>query len=414
MALQTMPRPRYIARLNAWRGKNEIKVVMGPRRCGKSFLLKLFRKELLEVHGVPEDAVATFSLDRLELERLHDPSALHEAVLERCAPGRTTYVFIDEVQECKGFEKVLSSLQGREGIDLYVTGSNAYMLSGELATKLTGRYLPIKMLPLSFAEYRTAVADEGLSIEEDFDLYLKRGGFPAVVQDRRNALYTYAYFGMLENDLILKDVVPRYEVRDTQMLLKLARTLASGIGSATSAAKIANTLTSAGRAAAAKTINAYLKGLTDCYLFLEASRFDVRGREILRTQSKYYLSDPGFRGYYNDSAFPDLGRLLENVVFLELKRRFERVNVGKNAEHEVDFVVNVDDRYAYIQVAWTVADPETLARELRAFDNIRDSYPRYLLTMDVIGKNRSIKGVMQLNVIDWLLGKTELLDAASP
>ena len=246
-----------------------------------------------------------------------------------------------------------------------------------------------------------------LSVEEDFDLYLRCGGFPAIVQSRRDSRFVNLYFQVLESDMIYKDVVPRYGIRDTSTLLRLVRTLASSIGSAASPTKIVNTLASAGREVSRKTIISYLLALTDCYLFFEAQRFDVRGRELLRTQAKYYLSDPGFRGWFVDAKTPDLGHLLENVVFLELTRRFESVTVGKNADAEVDFVARRGDRLVYVQVAWSVADPQTLERELKAFSGIKDAHLRYLLTMDVIGRNRSLAGVLQLNVLDWLLGRTQ-------
>ena len=276
------------------------------------------------------------------------------------------------------------------------------MLSGELATYLTGRYLPVEMLPLSFAEYRSAVEGEGRSLAADFNLYVSQGSFPAQAARQGDSEFRKVYYEALIADMIYKDVVPRYRIRDTSLLMRVVTTMAGSLGSPLSARKIANTLTSAGVQANSTTVSSYFRALEDCYLFMKTPRFDIRGRESLRSQEKYYLCDPGFRQYLVHSTATDYGHLLENVVYLELKRRFRFVQIGKAGENEIDFVAQDGDKYFYVQVAQSVMDPATLARELKPFEALRDSYHRYLLTLDEWGGNRSINGVQQLNVLDWL------------
>ena len=399
-------RPHYLKLLHEWRENGLIKVIMGPRRCGKSFLLKLFREELLH-SGITDAQILSFELDRLEEEVYHDPHRLHEAVLSRLQPGKNCFLFIDEVQECRGFEKVLASLGARDGIDIYVTGSNAYMLSGELATYLTGRYMPLEMLPLSFSEFRDAVSEDHRSAREDFLRYMKIGGFPALIPYRENEAYVNLYLKNLLSDMLLKDVLPRYRLRSVGLMNRLIRTMTSSVGSSLSLKNIVNTLSAAQQKLSPLTIASYVESLEDCYLFLKAERFDVRGREALRSLEKYYLSDPGFRQAEIHSPEPDLGHQLENIVYLELRRRYPKVSIGKAGDTEVDFVTEKDGEFAYFQVALTVLEPATLQRELRPFTLIPDNYPRYLITADDLGSGRNLNGVRQLNVCDWLLDLPE-------
>lgn len=402
MAQTIVARPYYLQLLKHWRGNGLIKVVMGPRRCGKSFLLRLLREEL-ESEGIESSCILSFELDYEEEAQFRDPSKLHAAVLERLQPGKTCYVFIDEVQECKGFEKVLASLGARDGIDLYVTGSNAYMLSGELATYLTGRYLPLEMLPLSFSEYRSAVEQDGLSVRDDFRRYMKMGGFPALIPYRNDENYISLYIRSLISDMILKDVLPRYRLRGVDLMNRLIRTLTSSVGSSISIRNIVNTLAATDQKLSPLTVGSYVESLEDCYLFMRAERFDVRGREALRSLEKFYLSDPGFRYSIVNSTIQDLGHQLENIVYLELRRRYPKVSIGKAGDKEVDFVTEKNGEFAYFQVALTVLEPTTLERELRPFREIKDAFPRYLLTLDDIGSGQNLDGVQQLDVVKWLL-----------
>ena len=402
MLSNIIPRTEYIKKLNGFQNNGLIKVIMGPRRCGKSFLLKLFQQELLD-KGIAPSHLIRVELDDLLLYSLRDPQALHSYVLDRIKDENTHYVFIDEVQLCPHFEEVLASLAKRTNIDLYVTGSNAYLLSGELATFLTGRYTKIEMYPLSFKEFRDSVVGDGLTVQEDFERYLQIGSFPALVRDRNDPEHIAIYYSDLIQSIILKDISWRLKLRDTETLFKLCCFLASNIGSALSATNIINVLKTQKVEISRLTLSTYLNALIDSYFIERVPRFDIRGKATLRTEEKYYLSDTGFRHHLIVTPIRDYGHLLENIVYLELSRHFKNVRVGKNAKKEIDFVVQTDDGFAYYQVAQTVLDPSTLDRELSAFTGIKDAYPRFLLTMDTLGKGRNFNGVKQLNIVEWLL-----------
>ena len=395
-------RPDYLKKLTGFQNNNLIKVIMGPRRCGKSFLLKLFQKDLLN-RGIEPDHLICIELDDLLLNSLRDPKTLHSYVLERIKDENTYFVFIDEVQLCPHFEEVLASLVKRTNIDLYVTGSNAYLLSGELTTFLAGRYTKIEMFPLSFKEFRNAVVNDRLTAQEDFERYLQIGSFPALVRDRNDPDHIAIYYSDLIQSIILKDISWRLKIRDTETLFKLCCFLASNIGSAFSSTNIINVLKSQKVEISRLTLSTYLNALIDSYFIERVPRFDVRGKATLRTEEKYYLTDTGFRHHLIISPVKDYGHILENIVYLELCRRFKRVRIGKNAQKEIDFIVQTNDGFAYYQVAQTVLDPNTLDRELSAFEGIKDAYPRFLLTMDTLGKGRNFDGVKQLNIIEWLL-----------
>lgn len=395
-------RPDYLKKLTGFQNNNLIKVIMGPRRCGKSFLLKLFQKDLLN-RGIESDHLICIELDDLLLNSLRDPKTLHSYVLERIKDENTYFVFIDEVQLCPHFEEVLASLVKRTNIDLYVTGSNAYLLSGELTTFLTGRYTKIEMFPLSFKEFRNAVVNDRLTAQEDFERYLQIGSFPALVRDRNDPDHIAIYYSDLIQSIIFKDISWRLKIRDTETLFKLCCFLASNIGSAFSSTNIINILKSQKVEISRLTLSTYLNALIDSYFIERVPRFDVRGKATLRTEEKYYLTDTGFRHHLIISPVKDYGHILENIVYLELCRRFKRVRIGKNAQKEIDFIVQTNDGFAYYQVAQTVLDPNTLDRELSAFEGIKDAYPRFLLTMDTLGKGRNFDGVKQLNIIEWLL-----------
>ena len=395
-------RPDYLKKLTGFQNNNLIKVIMGPRRCGKSFLLKLFQKDLLN-RGIEPDHLICIELDDLLLNSLRDPKTLHSYVLERIKDENTYFVFIDEVQLCPHFEEVLASLVKRTNIDLYVTGSNAYLLSGELTTFLTGRYTKIEMFPLSFKEFRNAVVNDRLTAQEDFERYLQIGSFPALVRDRNDPDHIAIYYSDLIQSIILKDISWRLKIRDTETLFKLCCFLASNIGSAFSSTNIINILKSQKVEISRLTLSTYLNALIDSYFIERVPRFDVRRKATLRTEEKYYLTDTGFRHHLIISPVKDYGLILENIVYLELCRRFKRVRIGKNAQKEIDFIVQTNDGFAYYQVAQTVLDPNTLDRELSAFEGIKDAYPRFLLTMDTLGKGRNFDGVKQLNIIEWLL-----------
>lgn len=402
MLNKIIPRTEYLNKLKGFRNNGLIKVIMGPRRCGKSFLLKLFQQELLK-SGVAADHIVSIELDDLLQLSLREPQVLHSYVLDHLKDESVHYVFIDEVQLCAHFEEVLASLTKRQNIDLYVTGSNAYLLSGELATFLTGRYSKVEMLPLSFKEFRHAVLEDGLSEQEDFERYLLIGSFPALVRDRDDPEHIDIYYSDLIQSIILKDISWRLKLRDTETLFRLCCFLSTNVGSALSITSILNILKTQKVDISRLTLSTYLNALVDSYFVHRVPRFDVRGKLTLRSEEKYYLSDIGFRHHLITTPIKDYGHLLENIVYLELTRRYKKVCIGKNTQKEIDFVVQTSDGFAYYQVSQTVLDPKTLERELNAFSGLKDAYPRYLLTMDSLGKGRNFDGIKQLNLVQWLL-----------
>ena len=402
MISKVIQRPYYIRKLMAFRNNGLIKVIMGPRRCGKSFLLKMFQNQLQQ-NGISAEQLISIDLEDLALAHLREPMALHQYILSQVSDNKPYYVFIDEIQLCENFQEVLASLAKRENIDLYVTGSNAYLLSGELATFLTGRYTRIEMAPLSFSEFRQAVLDDNFSAREDFERYLQIGSFPALLRNRNEPEYIRIYYSDLIQSIILKDISWRLKLRDTETLFRLCCFLASKVGSAFSTNNILQILKTQKVEISRLTLSTYMSALIDSYFVRRVPRFDVRGKATLRAEEKYYLSDVGFRHQLVTTPIKDYGHLLENIVYLELTRRYRQVCIGKNARKEIDFVVRTDDGFAYYQVAQTVADPQTLERELTAFSGLKDAYPRYLLTMDTLGKGRNFEGVKQVNIVDWLL-----------
>lgn len=401
LASRNIERPFYLDALWSWKDSHEIKVVTGPRRSGKSTLFELFQDKL-KASGVTDDHIIAFNLESPRLD-LTTSQKLFDAVISRVKDDAPYYVFIDEVQECEHFEKAVNGLALEKNLDIYITGSNAHLLSSELATFLSGRFITIEMMPLSFAEFRSAVAGDGLSAAEDFNRYIELGSFPALLSFRDSPLKIDNYYSSLLATVFDKDIRFRHQVRNDETLHRVARAVASSVGSAISARRITNTLKSAGYEVSNTTVTSYLEWLCDAYYCYRVPRFDVRGNTALSTDEKYYLCDTGFRQYLITASAADLGHLIENIVFLELKRRYAKVCVGKAGEREVDFVVRSGQDTAYYQVSMSVLDESTLQRELAPLEAIKDNQPKYLLTLDTIGKGRNLGGIQQLNLIDWLL-----------
>lgn len=396
-------RKKYMDWLRRWHGKQLIKVVSGVRRCGKSTMFAMFKKELL-AQGVDAGQIISINFEDIDYEYLTDYRALYAYIKEHLLPDKMNYIFLDEIQHVANFEKTVDSLFIKENCDVYITGSNAYFMSGELATLLSGRYVELKMLPFSFKEFCGGLEGEaaGLSKAQKFNLYLQKGAFPYTVQ-LNSITETTEYLRDIFNSILLKDVVARLKIADVKTLENITKVLMDSIGSSISANKIANTLKSAGKAADAKTVERYLRGLTDSLLLYEAPRYNIKGRQYLTTLSKFYTVDIGLRNLLVKKADMDIGHLLENVVYLELLRRAETVCVGKTDDSEVDFVTFTNGQTAYYQVAATTLAPETLKRELAPFKSIADNYPKYLLTLDEIFGEANYNGIQKLNVIDWLL-----------
>ncbi|MCL2513481.1 MAG: ATP-binding protein [Oscillospiraceae bacterium] len=399
-------RKEYLCQLAAWREEDLIKVVTGVRRCGKSTLFELYINHL-KAGGVADSQIVFVNLEDEDYSELLDYKKLHEYVKARIVKGKWTYVFIDEIQNCKDYEKAVSSLYLRKNVDLYITGSNAYMLSGELATKLTARYIEIEMLPLSFAEYGEAVKTPDK--RERFNKYMNMGAFPYATRFVDNSLANSSraqsqYLEGIYNTVLVKDVMTREGLTDITLVKSIASFLASNVGSPVTAKKIADTLTSNGRPTGSATIDTYLNALTDAYLFYKVNRYDIKGKLHLKSESKYYICDTGLRNMILGTVNRDIGHQIENIVYLELLRRGYTVNIGKSGRGtEVDFIAVRDMKTEYYQVSATVLDENTLKRELEPLKQIKDNYPKFLVTLDDFTCDHD--GIGQVNLIEWLLVK---------
>lgn len=396
-------RIEYLDNLKAFKDKQVIKVIAGVRRCGKSTLFELYI-DCLRKMGTEDRQIISINLEDLENADLLDYKALYSYIKEKLVPDKMNYIFIDEVQKCVGFEKAVDSLFIKKNCDVYITGSNAYLLSGELATLLSGRYIRIDMLPFSFKEYYEATKESGKSKQELFDAYLRYGSFPYVAYLENDEKIISQYIEGVYNTILIKDVATREKINDITVLENILKTVASSIGSPISTKKISDTLVSSGRKISPNTVESYLRALTDSYILYNAARYDIKGRQFLKTLGKYYFVDTGIRNHIISQSAKDLGHLLENVVYLELLRRKNRVNIGKLAEKEVDFVATNMNEVEYYQVCASVLDEKTLERELAPLKEIKDNYPKILLTLDDIGNGANYDGIRQINVIDWLLG----------
>lgn len=395
-------RKYYIDKLKSYREKEVIKVITGVRRCGKSTLLMLFIEYLKSI-GITDDQIIIINLEDIEFETLLDYKVLYNYVKERLCSDKFTYVFIDEVQNCQFFEKAIDSLFIKEKVDVYITGSNAYMLSGELATLLSGRYIKIDMLPFSFKEYCEAMTDSPHSTNQKFNDYLTYGSFPYVTALEPNSAGIAPYIEGIYNTILIKDVVQREGITDVAVLEKIIKTMASSVGSPISLKKIADTINSSGRRISVNTVDKYVRALTDSYIFYKVDRYDIKGRQHLKTLGKYYMVDSGIRSMLLSTSTEDLGHVIENIVFLELIRRGYKVNIGKLNQKEVDFVANDLHGVTYYQVSVTVLNEQTLKRELEPLQKIDDHYAKILLTLDEIGNGANYNGIKQLSLTQWLL-----------
>ncbi len=393
-------RPEYLNELISFKDKDLIKIVTGIRRCGKSTLFDLYCDYLLE-NDINKSQIIRINLEEYQFDDIKDYKDLYNHVNSKLLKDRKNYVFLDEVQKVDDFQKAIDSLYVIKNVDLYVTGSNSKLLSGELATLLSGRYVEIKMLPLSFKEYISYVGDG--DIEKKYVDYITRSSFPYTLM-LDNMKDIRMYLDGLYNTVIVNDIADRKDISDIGMLKDVIKFMFDNIGNLCSSTGISNTMTSSGRKISVPTIEKYLEALVESFVLYKVSRYDIKGKKYLVTGSKYYLSDLGLRYYLLGSNNLDDGRILENVVFLELLRRGYNVYVGKNDDNEVDFVVSNEKGYEYYQVSLSVKDPKTLARELKPLDNINDHNPKYLLTTDYTPYT-SHNGIKQINVFDWLLDK---------
>lgn len=398
--IKRLDRTEYLQKLIYFKDKQLIKVITGVRRCGKSTLLEIFQ-DYLKANGADANQILTINLEDFDFFALRNPESLHSYIKNRLLPDKMTYVFIDEIQHCTEFPAVIDSLYIRNNVDIYLTGSNAYMLSGEIATLLSGRYVEIKMLPLSFKEYVKAT-DGGTNLSRSYRNYIRHGSFPYTLALGNNEVAIREYLEGIYNTIVVKDIATRKKISDTMMLESVTRFLFSSAGSPVSTKKIADTMTSAGRKTDVKTIERYLDGLMESYIVYQAKRFNIRGKQYLKTLEKYYAVDTGLRYLLLGSSGTDVGHILENIVYLELLRRGFSVYVGKLDELEVDFVAKNQNGLQYIQVAASVRDDKTLQRELTSLQRISDNYPKLILTLDD-DPEADYDGIRRTNALEWLL-----------
>lgn len=401
-------RDEYLQSLKQWKDEQVIKVVTGIRRCGKSTLLTQYQ-EWLKTEGITDDQIISVNFEELEYEELLDYKKLYYYLKERLAENKTTYIFLDEIQNVINFEKVVDSLYVKPNIDIYITGSNSYLLSGDLATLLTGRYVEIKMLPLSFKEF---LALTGTDTERGLAEYLQNGGLPYIAVMDRTTEKTDIYLEGIYNTVIIKDIEERQsrkekdptkrKITDISLLKTIAKFLASTIGSPVSVRSITNYLISNGRKVSPNTVSDYVEALTESFVFYPVERFDVVGKQLLKANKKYYIVDMGIRNHILPRRNYDIGFSLENIVYLELLRRGYRVTVGKAGNTEVDFVAEKQGTYTYFQVTADMTAKETFDREMKPFENIRDNYEKIIFTADRLSIG-NYNGIKVENLIDWLL-----------
>ena len=402
-------RKEYLDQLINWRDEQVIKVVTGIRRCGKSTLLLQFQQWLKE-NGVTDEQIVSVNFEELEYEELLDYKKLYQYLKERLVSGKTTYIFLDEIQKVSSFEKVVDSLYVKPNVDLYITGSNAYMLSGDLATLLTGRYVEIKMLPLSFGEFLSMT---GLEPEQGFPEYLRSGGMPYIATMNRTNEKVSTYLEGIYNTVIVKDIEDRQarkesdpskrKITDIALLKTIAKYLASVIGNPVSVRSITDYLISNGRKISPKTVNDYVEALTESFIFYPAERFDIVGKQLLKANRKMYIVDLGLRNHILPRRSYDLGFSLENMVYFELLRRGYKVTIGRVGNTEVDFVAEKQGAYEYFQVTADMTAKETFDREIRPLENIRDNYEKTILTMDRLTPG-NYNGIQVRYLLDWLIG----------
>lgn len=401
--MQLIKRKEYLKQLINWRDKKVIKVITGVRRCGKSTLMDLYKSCLLE-QGVANEQIISINFEDYDYIDLLEPRNFYAYVKERIlSDGRITYCFFDEIQNVKDFERVVDSLYIKPNVDIYITGSNAYMLSSELATLLSGRYVEIKMLPLSFKEYVEASGDER-ELARKYRSYIETSSFPYVLDMKQDARVIREYLNGIYNTIVVKDITQRNKFPDTMMLESVLRFAYDNIGNILSTKKIADTMTSDGRKIDTKTVEKYLNALMESYILYHCKRYNIKGKQYLKTLDKYYAVDMGMRKVLLGSKAMDAGHILENIVYLELLRRGYDVYIGKVDDLEVDFVAMDDKGMTYYQVSATVRDEKTLKRELASLQSINDHYPKILLTLDD-DPEMEYAGIRKINALDWLLGK---------
>ena len=400
--MERIIRQEYLEKLISFKDKKLIKVITGIRRCGKSTLMDMFREWLLS-NGVSSNQIVYLNFEDFDIIELRDPKKLYDYIKPLLQTDKMIYLFFDEIQHVEDFPDVINSLNLKPLVDIYLTGSNAYMLSSELATLLSGRYIEIAMLPLSFSEYVQGTHSQN-NLSDVYKEYVSKSSFPYSLELDTDAEIN-DYLTGVYNTIVVKDIMSRNKFQDLMMLESIVRFLSDNIGNTLSTKRIADLMSADGRKIDQKTVERYLVALKESFFVYEAKRFNVKGKQLLKTLDKYYLVDIGLRRMLLGSKAIDAGRVLENIVFLELLRRKKKVYIGKVDDLEVDFVAVDQNEITYYQVAATVRDETTLSRELASLQKIKDQYPKYIITLDndpIINHN----GIKQVYAIDWLLDKS--------
>lgn len=399
--MERIERRDYLDKLIAFKDKKLIKVITGIRRCGKSTIMEIFRDWLLN-NGVSPEQILYLNFEDYDNIELRSPLALHQYIKPLILSDKPTYIFFDEIQHVKDFPDIINSINLKPNVDLYVTGSNAYMLSNEIATLLSGRYVEIAMLPLSFKEYVEGCGGSD-NLEKAYTNYITQSSFPyTLALDRPKDIIDY--LNGVYNTVVMKDIISRKKIQDVMMLESVIRFVADNIGNMLSTKRIADIMTADGRKIDQKTVEKYLTSLCETFFVYEAKRYNVKGKQLLKTLGKYYLVDVGLRRMLLGGRSFDAGRLLENVVYLELLRRQKSVYIGKIDNLEVDFVAIDENDTVYYQVAATVRDEATLKRELSSLQQINDQYPKYILTLDE-DPEADYDGIKRINALKWLMGE---------
>ncbi|MEJ6463410.1 ATP-binding protein [Fusobacterium polymorphum] len=396
----------YLEEIKKYINKPIIKVITGMRRSGKSMILKLIQEELQNI-GIVKENIIYMNFESLIFMDIKDFEALYKHIIEKTSDKKgKIYILLDEIQEVKGWEKAINSFLVDLDVDIYITGSNANLLSSELATYIAGRYVEIKIYPLSFQEYIDFVSENNrensLSLDEYFSQYMNFGGLPGIHIFNYNKEEIYQYLVDVYNSILLRDVIARNNIRDIELLERVVLYIMDNIGNIFSAKSISDFLKNQGRKLSVETIYNYLKALENAFIISKVRRYDIKGKNILETQEKYYLSDLGFRraklGYQSN----DISGYLENIVFLELLRRKYKVNIGKQGNKEIDFIAKLRDENLYLQVTYLLASPETTEREFSPLKSIKDNYPKMVLSMDNLPES-NIEGIKRKRIIDFLL-----------
>lgn len=398
--MECIARDSYLEKLIAFKDKKLIKIITGVRRCGKSTLMTIYQNYLLE-HNVSKEQQIVINFEDYDFNPLTDPIKLHEYIKSRLLPDKKMYIFLDEIQNVVDFQKVVDSFYIKKDIDIYLTGSNAYMLSSDIATLLSGRYVEIAMLPLSFKEFAGSTGGANY-LSKTYKEYIDTSSFPYAIELKSNREALGNYLRGVYSTIVLKDVASRYTITDMMMLESLVRFTFDNIGNQLSAKKISDTMTSYGRKIDVKTVEKYMNALMESYVLYQAKRYNIKGEQYLKTLEKYYVVDVGLRTMLLGSRAFDAGHILENIIYLELLRRGYDVYIGKVDDLEVDFVAMNSDGITYFQVAATVRDPVALKRELSSLQKIQDGYPKVILTLDE-DPDADYEGIRRKNALEWLM-----------